>query len=460
MSAAKEIPFYELFPYQEEGARWLKDRELALLADEMGLGKSAQVISACDRINANRICIVAPAIARWNWVDEFNIFSIFGKEFEVVLKNKKKWDKTKSIICSYEGATAVEDPGEFDVLVCDEAHYLKSIEAKRTTKVLGKKGLIRKSKRFWALTGTPAPNHPGELWPLLLTTGITELPYWDFVKKFCEVQETGFGMKIHGAKKSSIPELKKLLKGVMLRRLKKDVMKELPEIVYSNRKLEAGKVNIDQESSFIQYCYPPERKKELEEKLAREKGALDAIFSADEVTDQQKIAAFSAMSVSLSTLRRYTGLQKVEAYAKLVEEELENRAYGKLVIFAIHRDVIEGLKKRLKQFKPVTLYGGFDDAKKQKNLKRFKEIGSVRVCICNIQTAGTAINLTVANQVDFIEQDWVPGNNAQAVMRVHRIGQSRKVFVRFFGIRDSLDEKIAAILKRKTEDLTQIFDLD
>jgi SNF2 family DNA or RNA helicase len=81
-----------------------------------------------------------------------------------------------------------------------------------------------------------------------------------------------------------------------------------------------------------------------------------------------------------------------------------------------------------------------------------------KVFIGNIMAAGTAINLTVASHVYFVEQDWVPGNNAQAVMRVHRIGQDKNVSVHFVTIDKSLDTKIAYLLKKKTQELTEIFD--
>jgi SNF2 family DNA or RNA helicase len=128
------------------------------------------------------------------------------------------------------------------------------------------------------------------------------------------------------------------------------------------------------------------------------------------------------------------------------------------VIFAIHRDVIENMRVGLRQFGAVCLYGGTDPEKRQKNIDRFQNNPKCRVFIGNIHAAGTAITLTAAHHVTFIEQDWVPGNNAQAVMRCHRIGQENPVSVRFIVLDGTLDAKIGYILKRKTADLTHIFD--
>lgn len=447
-----------LFPYQETGAAWLVTKKVALLADEMGLGKSAQAIRASDCVQATRVLVVCPAIARVNWHREFAKFSDKKREFLVVKKKLKSWPHSHSIITSYESAMEVVDSGEFDVLIIDEAHYLKSKDAKRTAAIFGKNGLVRRAKRTWALTGTPAPNHPGELWPLLYTFGATKLTYSQFVHHFCDVFQGTYGMQITGANQAHIPELRQLMSPLILRRKKDDVMKELPPIYFADHVVEAGPVDIEVEGSFVQYCFPQDRRDELKEKLRREQAMVDAVIEVNPRSTMDAIKSMEALANSVSTLRRYTGLQKVQGVADIIASELEANAYDKIVIFAIHRDVIEGLRVRLKSFGPVALYGGYTADKQQSNIDRFQNRASCRVLIANIQCAGTAVTLTASHQVAFIEQDWVPGNNAQAVMRCHRIGQTRPVYVRFFGLADSVDERIAKVLKRKTKDLTAIFD--
>jgi SWI/SNF-related matrix-associated actin-dependent regulator 1 of chromatin subfamily A len=446
-----------LFPFQIEGAEWLAQKKLALLADEMGLGKTVQAIVASDKIRAERILVICPAIARINWHREILKFSEELREWECLLHNKEVWDPTKSIITSYEGATAVGDAGHFDLLILDEAHFLKSKQAQRTRAILGKNGIARKCDRIWALTGTPAPNHPAELWPLLFTFGATPLSYTKFVERFCRSATTGFGLQIFGANERMIPELRHLMKPYILRRRKVHVMKELPPIFYSHQIVEPGEVVLEDQHSFLQYCFPHDRRNELDERLKRETDLVQTIFSST-AKPSETLTALEAVAKSVSTLRRYTGLQKVEPVAKIVADELEQKAYEKVVIFAIHRDVIEGLRSRLKAFSPESLYGGYDPRKKQRNIDRFQKNHKCRVMLCNIQCAGTAVTLTAANQIIFVEQDWVPGNNAQAAMRCHRIGQDRSVYVRFFGIANSMDERVSRSLKRKTQELTKLFD--
>jgi SWI/SNF-related matrix-associated actin-dependent regulator of chromatin subfamily A-like protein 1 len=440
-----------LFPYQIEGAAWLASKTVALLADDMGLGKSAQVIAALDQIRAERVMVVCPAAARVNWIREFQKFSSYPREYEVWTERKQKLSASKSVIASYDLASLSSQfiEGSFDALVLDEAHFLKTLETKRTKAILGREGLVRRAGRVWALTGTPAPNHPGELWPLLYTFGATTLKYGGFVDRYCESYETGYGRQIVGAEKRRIAELRGILAPLMLRRKKEEVLKDLPPIFFQDLTVEPGPVDIELIPSFHEYTFPSDRRDELEEKLAFERKKLEA-------ADMEHL---EALAQSVSTLRRYSGLQKVEPVADLIKEELLNKSYKKIVVFAIHRDVIEGLRSRLKDFGAVTLYGGTPPEKRQKHIDSFQRDAETKVFIGQIQAAGTALTLTAASNVLFVEQDWVPGNNSQAAMRCHRIGQQLPVFVRVAGLATSIDERIAQVLRRKMVDHTAIFDV-
>lgn len=452
----------ELYPYQIEGAEFLAMNNYAILGDEMGIGKSAQSITAADKVLAERVLVLCKAVGRKNWVDEFEKFSVHPRPFFIVKNRKDKPpnDRT-SIICNYENVEFLNsiELGVFDVLILDEFHMLKSTEAQRTKEVLGRKGLIRRGLRCWALSGTPAPNHAGELWPILYTFGATVLTFEEWIKKYCTYYIHNNIKRITGTKIEMIPELKNILSKIMLRRTADEVGLQLPGITYSDLTVEAGEVDLQVEASFFQYSIDDDKKKELEYKLRTEKELVDNVVS--KVVRRENydgVKTLEAISRSISTLRRYTGIQKVEAVAKLVAEELEAKAYDKIVLFAVHRDVIEGLRSRLTKFKPVTLYGGTDPDSKDRNVKKFQTQKSCRIFIGNIQAAGTTITLTAANQVMFVEQDWTPGHNAQAVMRVRRIGQTKPVFARYVGLENSFDEHVAKVLRRKTKQLVALFD--
>lgn len=449
----------ELYPYQIEGANWLAAKKIALLADEMGLGKTAQVIVAADKIIAKRILVLCPSIARVNWLREFSKFSESGREFQVVTKQRERIDQNRSVICSYD-LSIFNEPlhfGIFDLLVLDEVHFLKSPTTKRTKQVFGTKGFIRYAAKTWALSGTPAPNHYGELWPLLYTFGAVPESYDRFLKKFCHTLQTTYGIQITGNRKDKVPELRAILDKIMLRRTVDKVFQQLPKITFNDLVVEPGIVDIDIESDFVQWIYPSDRSKELRELLERQQQIVMSVTGETGLgRDGMKI--LEGLAKSVSTLRMYTGLQKVAPVAQMVEEELEAGVYNKIVIFAVHRGTIEGLRKRLFKYKPVTLYGGTPAEKRQHHIDKFQNDHRCKVFIGNIQACGTAITLTASNQVLFIEQDWVPGNNAQAAKRCHRIGQDRPVFVRCVSIADSYDERISQILKRKSREIIELFD--
>ena len=464
------------FPYQAEGADWLHPKRFALLADEMGLGKTLQTIMALDHLSdvegrPLRVAVICPAVARVNWLREFEKFSRHKREFNLIMKKEQEVYPHQSVICSYD--LAAETPkhaninwaslrwrGRFDVLILDEVHFLKSIDAKRTRAILGKEGLIWRSLRTWALSGTPAPNHAGELWTLLYTFGATPLTYDQFVDRYCDTETTAYGPKVIGTHVPRIPELRQVLAPIMLRRRKDEVMKELPPVFYQDIAVEAGEVDIEAQSSFAKYTVNDTARGELKQKLTLEEKMLEQIHSnLDGFGTREGIATMKALSDSVSTLRMYTGLQKVKSVAELLRDELDAKAYWKIVVFAVHRDVIEGLRTALEFYHPVTLYGGTPPAKRQANIDKFQDPKSkCRIFIANIQACSTSVNLTAAHNVLFVEQSWVPAENAQAAMRCHRIGQTKPVTVRIAGLAGSIDEKIARALRKKTAQLTKIFD--
>ena len=180
----------------------------------MGLGKSAQAVAASCGLG--KILILCPAIAKVNWDREFTKFSDTTGQFQIIKTGKTIPDANKSIICSCELAVSLWKQGkwrglEFDLLILDEVHFLKSKDAKRTKAVMGNKGLVRQAKKVWGLSGTPMPNHPGELWVLLFTFGVTKLTYRDFILKFCAFAD-GSGvndpmMQIVGLNRSNVAAL-------------------------------------------------------------------------------------------------------------------------------------------------------------------------------------------------------------------------------------------------------------
>lgn len=350
---------------------------------------------------------------------------------------------------------------QWDVLILDEAHYLKERSAKRTKAIYGISarvlGIAHGASRVWRLSGTPAPNDVSELYTHLKSAGIYTRGYWDFVFEFCEGFDSNFGFKITGVK--NVPQLKALLSQFMLRRKKEQVMSQLPPITFQHVVVERSQVELD--PYFYENWRPIGVKAflaEMEEKDRVLKAAIKTAREHSKAKVDDVIGVLESLSTSTATLRRYIGLAKLPRCLEIIEEELASKQIDKIVLFAIHKDVIEGARNALRKFGPVTLYGGTPAEKRQSHIDRFQKDPKCRVFIGNIVAAGTGITLTASSEVAFLEADWVPANNAQATMRCHRIGQTKNVRVRFFSCAGSVDEDVMKTLVNKTRELSKVFD--
>jgi len=439
----------KLFNYQIEGVKFLESKRFAMLADEMGLGKTAQTIHAALSLKSKRILVICPAVALYNWQKEFRSFGNIDSEvFEPGSVPRRTDYHNQVLITSFDRLSLYLDKftrRSWDVVIVDEAHFLKTPTAKRTLAILGKLGVLHYTKRMWALTGTPAPNHAGELWTWLFTFGYTKLSYEGFIARYCNAHHIGGNrysrVQITGSNTKHTPELKTILKKFVLRRLKKDVLKQLPPIWHQVHYIKPRYNEIDGD---------------LKTKLTQEWAKLSQQIDFDHIPNDDKLlSALQAASQSLSSLRRYHGITKVDQTAELIDGELKNEQYDKLVVFGVHTDVIEGLMRRLNsRYKSVVITGATPPKQRQEAVDRFQNDPECKLFYGNIQAAGTAVTLTASHNVLFIEQDWVPGSNAQAAMRCHRIGQERPVTVRHVCIADSLDAKITGTLMRKTQELS------
>ena len=442
-----------LYPYQERGAAWLARTPHAFLADQMRVGKTPQAIRACDLVGATTILVLCPAIARSNWAREFETFSDRGRTCGVWL-TAQSTVSTELVICSYDLATTPAGRSRltavhWDEVILDEAHYCKNAHAKRTKMAYG-----LTTQYCWRLSGTPAPNHAGELYPHLHAAGLWPSSYRSFIEHFCQLRDTPYGVHIIGNRQ--IPQLKALIAPFFLRRLLVDVVKELPPIEFSQ-------VDVDATEPDIRRWFPavmidvdtPER---IHAQIAEELQAVEAVLALTGAAKMGAETLAALQSRKTSSSRRWVGLQKVPAIAEMIANELRGGAYKKIVLFAWHKDVITYLHDLLQAFHPVVIYGGTPPMKRDRHIRSFQKYGTCQVLIGNILAAGVAIDLSVAHEVAFVEASWVPGENAQAAMRVHHLHQTHPVRVRFFSLAGSIDARIQSILRRKTRDLTHVFD--
>lgn len=427
----------ELFPYQEVGAAFVAGRDRSGLFDSMGVGKSAQIIRALDLAGAERVLIICPAAVREVWVGELKKF---GRRPLKALKGKDIHDlsawlrgRVDVLILSYEMASkwARRIEGELiDFVVLDEAHFLKNPTAQRTRALLGwdcdgKTGLCSWGAQVVFATGTPNPNDAADVWSLARFCGGTHLSRETFIARYYRSRQREYS-SVNTPRPEKKDELRQVVKSFSIRRTKAEAGLQLPPIWLTT-------LSVDGDTHEIRTLLAdyPGLEKSITDAL--EKGGLSFL-------DAQHIA----------TLRRLVGEAKAPAFVELLAEELD-AGTEKVVVFGIHRKALDLIEEGLAKHGVETcrLDGQSSEKQREDAVQRFQH-GSARVFLGNIRAAGTGLTLTAAADVIMFESDWSPAGNAQALMRVHRIGQERTVRARFISLANSIDEVVSATVARKT----------
>jgi SWI/SNF-related matrix-associated actin-dependent regulator 1 of chromatin subfamily A len=186
--------------------------------------------------------------------------------------------------------------------------------------------------------------------------------------------------------------------------------------------------------------------------------AVEAKVPGDEPAELHDDADLhrAAGDAGWATWRHECGLAKVDPAVALMEAELAGDPDRKVILVAHHLDVIEGLRTGLHAYGATTIVGSLSQLERARRVERFQVDPACRVIVLQLHAGGTAITLTAAQDVVFVEASTVPGDNAQVADRAHRIGQQGSVLCRYLSVAGSADEAVARILARKTEALRSI----
>jgi len=393
----------KLYAHQQQALSWLKGRNKALLALDMGLGKTA--ISSLDlTIPALVVC---PASLKLNWQNELRMWRP-ELSVQVVKSPKDKLTNADVTIINYDILAKLDLPA-YNTLVVDEAHYIKNYKAIRTKLLMG---IIKSTPKVRLLSGTPVVNRPNELWTLMYSIGATKLGYFEFGMRFCSGWKTPWNTYDFSGS-SNHAELVKLLSPCMLR-MTKDECIDLPTKTW---RVIALDLPIDK----------------------REKA-----FTQDQI-DKPDSIPFEA----ISDIRRLNGERKLDQSIQYIKDCLEQTS--KVVVFAHHSHIIDGLMAALKDFEPVKVTGSVKNDDRQKAVDAFQLDPKCRVFIGNIKAAGVGLTLTAASHVVFVEASWSPAELNQAADRCHRIGQKDNVTIDLLTITSSIDELILSKILTKMD---------
>lgn len=453
------IPSYiesKLLPFQRDGVRFvLQHGGRALLADEMGLGKTLQAIavSTCVR-DAWPVLVLTPSSLRLQWAsmlkqwldipssDILVVLSQCGGSnkagFTIVQSNKKGTIHLDGIfnIISYDVVPKLQDilmTSKFKVVIADESHFLKNAQAKRTSAAVP---ILQKAQYAILLSGTPALSRPIELFKQL------EVLYPDVYKN---VHEYGsryckggiFGM-YQGA--SNHEELHNLMKAtVLIRRLKKDVLSELPVKRRQHVFLDLAEKDMKPINALFH---------ELE--LVKNKIKVCKAEEAESLKLTQKNL--------INKIYNDSAEAKIPAVLDYIGTVIE--AGCKFIVFAHHQPMINSLHEFLlkKKVGCIRIDGGTPPASRQALVMDFQEKDSIKAAVLSIKAGGVGLTLTAATTVIFAELSWTPGDLTQAEDRAHRIGQVSSVNVYYLLASDTVDDIIWDVVQSKLENLGQMLD--
>ena len=475
------------FPYQVAGIKWLSQYPRTMIGDEMGLGKTIQLLGLLNLTpSIIKTLIIAPVTLCINWKKEANKFLV--RPTEVVILNDSDDIETvlksnKPIIAITNSQKLIKGRGKglfesvssikWDLVVVDEAHKLKNPKSQQTLAILGTyktPGLLRKADRAIILTGTPIPNRVKELFPLInairpdvwksyLYTfkeedGTEKLS--GFAKTYCDAHyETVLVRGGHGKTREilkddgaiNLDKLQAKLRstGTMIRRLKSDVLKDLPPKLRRVLSLEADTSEAKKYLKSQQKDMDSYDQTFVESQMHLAEGDVESWKrSLLKLAENMKNIKFNEMAAERIAL----GKAKLPGAIEHITDLLES-GVRKVVVFAHHHEVHDGLIEALKEYQPVRITGKESPKQKDAAVNLFQEVEDVRLCICSTLAAGVGLTLTAASHVVFVEFDWVPANVVQAEDRCHRIGQSLPVMIEYLCFEDSLDQRMANLIVDK-----------
>jgi SWI/SNF-related matrix-associated actin-dependent regulator 1 of chromatin subfamily A len=439
----------ELWPFQKANVEYALRRRNTLVGDQPGLGKTPTAIAFCNEVKAKKVLVICPANIRLQWHKRIQEWTTqpwpASRSIHTILKGTNGTNPGAAwTIVSYDLART-EAIGKhlamehYDVLILDEPHYLKEVDAQRTRAVFGGgrnplfPPLAERAERILGLTGTPLPNRPREAYTLARGLCFDSID-WASEEKFkfrynpSRRGETPSGKIFVDERTGRHAELQNRLRAwFMTRHVKhgpRGVMQQLHMPIYD----------------LIQV----EETRSVKQALAAE-SLLDI--------DPEKLeGADMTMLGHIAAVRRMMGIAMAPQIADYVEMLLDG-GEEKLVLFAWHIEVMNILEKRLEKHGIVRMDGSTGAAKKDRLVKEFIANPRIKIALGNTLTMGTGTDglQAVCNHALIAEPSWVPGDNQQCFDRLDRGGQTRQVQGDIFVAPGSVAEKVLSAALRKNK---------
>jgi len=411
--------------HQKESIQKLVENKKFILADDMGLGKTTSTIIAALETGAKKVMIICPATLKINWkreIENYTDRSIY------IAEGKNYSTESDFVIINYDIIKNFHDPknkedsqilkSNFDLVIIDEAHYIKNAQAQRTKLI---NDLVKDIDRLWLLTGTPMTSRPIDYYNLLSLSDSPVAKNWmAYVIRYCNGYQFRVGNRkvwnVMGA--SNLEELRDRTQNTILRRLKEDVL-DLPDKIITPIYLRLkSKLYEDVMGEYYNWY----------EKNPEESKSLTVQFT--KLTKVRQIIADEKIS------------QTIELAENIIEQD------KKVIIFCNFTDSLNKIVEHFGKI-AVKIDGSNSKEQRQHSVDEFQNNPKVKVFVGNIKAAGVGITLTSAEVVIMNDLSFLPSDHAQAEDRAYRYGQKNNVLVYYPIFENTIEGVIYDIINEK-----------
>ena len=425
--------------YQDFGARYILEQKKVLLGDEMGLGKTIQAIAAMAHLYTenprSRFLIVCPASVLINWCREIGKFShvtphlLHGAHKKEIFADWK--EKGGAAVTNYENmdwvAEEINERMHLDLMVIDEAHYIKNPRALRTKRI---RALEDESERIVLMTGTPLENHVDEMCELI---GFVKPEHAGEIRKFAGLRQA--------------PAFREMLASAYLRRRREDVLEELPPLTIENEWCSMTQQDREayalaaKDRNFVSM----RRVSFLQEDPHTSSKALRLKELCEQACSEgRKVVIYSWFRETIRRVVEILGEGRTTPAGNAGSTESEKSDFA--------ADGLEQKKKTGAEDANILvgeITGSTPIEERQAVIDRFSEAAGGSILVCQVQAGGTGLNIQAASVVIFCEPQIKPSLTRQALSRVYRMGQVRSVLVFHLLCEDTVDEAVMRILDAK-----------
>jgi SWI/SNF-related matrix-associated actin-dependent regulator 1 of chromatin subfamily A len=413
--------------HQKEAIQKLVENKKFILADDMGLGKTTSTIIAALESGSKKVLIICPATLKINWKREIENYS---NKTIYIAESKNFSTEADYVIINYDIIKNFHDPkkknesqvlaSNFDLVIIDEAHYIKNVTAQRTKLI---NDIVKNIDRLWLLSGTPMTSRPIDYFNLLSLIDSPVAKNWmAYAIRYCQGYQFNVGGRkvwnVTGA--SNLEELRDRTIGLTLRRLKENVL-DLPD-------------------KIITPVYLRLKSKQYEEVMGEYYDWYDK--------NPEESKSLTVQFSKLTKVRQIIADEKIAQTIELAENILEQDK--KVIIFCNFTDSLNKITEHFGKA-AVKLDGSMSKPERQRSVDEFQDNPKVKVFVGNIKAAGVGITLTAAEAVIMNDLSFLPSDHAQSEDRAYRYGQKNNVLVYYPIFENTIEGVIYDILNNKKQ---------